>query len=165
MPTPARQNNNYRPFSAVFWACKNKMFDGTCGGIRNVPVELRESPGCGRGLFATEDIKSQTVVESSPVIVLPTSEWEAHGRHTIMNHYAFVWRDSKPPSMALALGLGSIFNHNNDPNVGWICDFHTRTIRYITLRDVKKGEELCISYGRELWFEDAHHYEDGEEDL
>ena len=41
------------------------------------------------------------------------------------------------------------------PNVGWERDIPTQSIRYFTLRDIVEGEELCISYGPMLWFDDA----------
>ncbi|OCT54914.1 hypothetical protein CLCR_03210 [Cladophialophora carrionii] len=60
-------------------------------------------------------------------------------------------------TQALALGLGSMFNHSTrDQNVGWIRNTETEVIVYTTLRDIKAGEELCISYGSaRLWFPDA----------
>lgn len=121
-------------------------------------LEIRESPGRGRGLFAKQKIPSRTTIEVSPVLVVPADNWKVHGQHTILNHYCFVWRDQPkgcPVSMALALGQGSIFNHRKDPNTGWICDIEGHTIRYITLQEVEEGEELFICYGRDLWFTDT----------
>ena len=58
-------------------------------------------------------------------------------------------------TQALALGLGSLFNHSSqDQNVGWIRDTAGQCIEYRALRDILAGEELCINYGR-LWFTDA----------
>jgi len=68
---------------------------------------------------------------------------------------------AKISRQALALGLGSMFNHKRRPNVGWARDIPRQTIRYYTLRDVEEGEELCISYGPKLWFDDADGPEDG----
>lgn len=65
---------------------------------------------------------------------------------------------SKPPSItqAVILGLGSLFNHSAHlQNVGWIRDIPNKTITYKTLRDIKDGEELCISYGDRLTFVDV----------
>jgi len=59
------------------------------------------------------------------------------------------------PRQALALGLVSMFNHIRRPNIGWERDIPKQTIRYYTLRDVEEGEELCISYGPKLWFDDV----------
>ena len=121
-------------------------------------LEIRESPGRGRGLFAKQKIPSRTTIEVSPVLVLDAQSWRENGQHTVLNHYCFVWRDQprgSPVSMALALGMGSIFNHRKDPSVGWVCDIDSQVIRYITLREVEEGEELFICYGRDLWFTDT----------
>ena len=118
-------------------------------------LEMRDSPGRGRGVFAARDIASRTILTQSPVLVFPAAEYAAHGAHTQLAHYAFVWRDAQPPSMALALGLGSIFNHAREPNAGWLCDIPGRLLRYVALRDIAEGEEVFICYGGQLWFEDA----------
>ncbi|RUP49660.1 hypothetical protein BC936DRAFT_141886 [Jimgerdemannia flammicorona] len=48
-----------------------------------------------------------------------------------------------------------MFSHARDPNVGFIRDVEQSVIRYVTLREVREGEELCISYGEKVWFEEA----------
>ena len=65
-------------------------------------------------------------------------------------------------TQALALGLGSMFNHSTyKQNVGWSRDLETDTIVYIAQKDIKQHEELCISYGsRGLWFEDVEAEQD-----
>jgi hypothetical protein len=75
-------------------------------------------------------------------------------------------------TQAVILGLGSLFNHSTDSqNVGWIRDVKNRLVTYITLRDIRRGEELCISYGDRLTFLDADardlndRQEDGEDVL
>ena len=52
---------------------------------------------------ACREIPAQTLVDISPVLLFNATEYEAHGRHTVLDHYTFVWRDGR---MALALGLG-----------------------------------------------------------
>jgi len=98
---------------------------------------------------------------------------------TIMAHYTYTWpaeADSAPfedppkmslsnsdssaaaaklPRQALALGLGSMFNHKRVPNVAWERNIPMQMIRYFTRRDIDAGEELCISYGSKLWFQDT----------
>jgi uncharacterized protein len=61
----------------------------------------------------------------------------------------------KSSRQALALGLGSMFNHSRRPNVAWERDISSLSIRYFALRDINGGEELCISYGPKLWFDDV----------
>jgi uncharacterized protein len=71
-------------------------------------------------------------------------------------------------TQAIALGLGSLFNHSTrHQNIGWLRNTETDIIVYTALRDIKKGEELCISYGSaRLWFPDADGEggEEGEEE-
>lgn len=74
------------------------------------------------------------------------------------NKYGNVNGSEKPPTttQAIILGLGSMFNHSNmQQNVGWERDLTNRLITYTALRDIKKGEELCISYGQRLTFKDT----------
>jgi SET domain-containing protein len=68
-------------------------------------------------------------------------------------------------TQALALGLGSMFNHSTrDQNVGWTRNTETDVIVYTALRDIKAGQELCISYGSaRLWFEDTDAAGDSED--
>ena len=58
-------------------------------------------------------------------------------------------------TQAVALGLGSLFNHSSlQQNLGWSRDLTGQCIVYKALRDIRAGEELCINYGK-LWFVDA----------
>ena len=104
-------------------------------------------------------------MEVCPVLVLPPEDLSAV-KKTQLDHYTFNWpkvdlqTGKKSTTQAIALGVGSIFNHSRNPNVGFHLDLGLETITYTTLRDVEAGEELCISYGPTLWFDDA----DGGED-
>ncbi|KAJ7288446.1 cytidine deaminase-like protein [Mycena rebaudengoi] len=111
---------------------------------------VRKSEGKGRGVYASRPIASQTVVESSPVLLFTKEEYEQHGRFTILDEYTFKWRNG---SMALALGIGSLFNHSNSPNVSYTIDSSSDSIHYTTTREIQPDEELCIYYGANLWFE------------
>ena len=79
---------------------------------------------------------------------------------------ASYWPDPSGRSMtqALALGLGSMFNHSTKAqNVRWSRNTEQDYIVYTSLRDIEVGEELCISYGsRALWFEDVEERERAE---
>ena len=76
---------------------------------------------------------------------------------------ASYWPDPSGRSMtqALALGLGSMFNHSTKAqNVRWSRNTEQDYIVYTSLRDIEAGEELCISYGsRALWFEDVEEHD------
>jgi SET domain-containing protein len=63
---------------------------------------------------------------------------------------------NKKTAQAVVFGLGSMFNHSTqDQNVVWERDHDRLIITYRAWRDIKAGEELCISYGSHLTFKDA----------
>ncbi|CAD6450417.1 f9f9a738-fd71-4e55-ba28-9b6bc6a97c9b [Sclerotinia trifoliorum] len=126
----------------------------------------------GRGIFASKAIPAHTILEVCPVLVLDPAENETHIRKTELYHYTYNWPytpktqsscegtngASKPPttSQAVILGLGSMFNHSTlHQNVGWKRDVKNLLVTYTALRDIKEGEELCISYGSRLTFKDT----------
>jgi SET domain-containing protein len=49
-----------------------------------------------------------------------------------------------------------MFNHSSaDQNVVWTRNLAQQTVTYTAARRIDAGEELCISYGGNLWFRDA----------
>ncbi|KAI9771269.1 MAG: hypothetical protein M1840_002239 [Geoglossum simile] len=63
-------------------------------------------------------------------------------------------------TQALVLGLGSMFNHSRiNQNVAWERDVESQVVRYTALCDIAEGQELCISYGSGLTFEDTEKLE------
>ncbi|RUS13199.1 hypothetical protein BC937DRAFT_95686 [Endogone sp. FLAS-F59071] len=123
----------------------------------NPKLEIRHHPIKGRGVFALQPLPSSTLVDVSPVLLFSHPEYAEHGRHTLLDYYTYRW----PGGFALALGLGSIFNHSRRPNVGFVRDTERGVIRYLTTKEIEPGEELCISYGDHLWFEDVNEDEEG----
>ena len=124
--------------------------------------------GLGRGVFAAKPIPARTVVETCPVLVFPLSDLSNVSR-TVFDHYTFNWpyrdphADITKRTQAVALGLGSMFNHSRHQNVGFQRHVEDQTITFTTLKDIEPQEELCISYGPSLWFEDAEKLpDDGE---
>jgi len=111
-------------------------------------LEVRDSPGKGRGVFAVAPLSRGALLEESHVVLVDGAVYATHGTHTPLADYVFKWQRG---GWALALGLGSLFNHARTPNVGWVRDYHRAVIRYTALRDIAAGEELCISYGRVWW--------------
>ena len=75
----------------------------------------------------------------------------------LLANYTYNWFESK--QQALALGLGSMFNHSRNHNVGFIKDKYNAVIRYYTLNDVEADEELFINYGPHLWFDEGEEEE------
>ena len=125
--------------------------------VRKLSAEpIRNSRGsidAGRGIFAARKLVPFELLHVAPCIIMPRVEYDAHGRHTVLEEYLFNAPDG---SRLLALGLGSLFNHSRQPNV----DYRIRSSEgnvicfYVGHRAIEAGEELCIYYGPDehLWF-------------
>ena len=120
---------------------------------RHDSLSILSSSVKGRGVYATRSIPANTVVEISPVLLVPASQYSTLSlQSSIFESYLFTWSRSTG-DMALALGLGSLFNHDDvSPNVTYELDKLTTTIRYTTKRHISPGEELCIYYGHGIRF-------------
>eukprot|EP00941_MAST-03F_sp_MAST-3F-sp1_P003673 g3673.t1 len=134
--------------------------------------EIRETKGRGRGLFALCDIPAGTLLERSPCVRIPENEYKFISQ-TILEHYVFTLRGGGG-DVLLALGMGSMFNHDKNPNVDYRIIPEKNIIEFYAIRKIpehvadtnngefiKKGTELVIYYGsRPEW----DIYTDDEED-
>jgi hypothetical protein len=97
------------------------------------------------------------MIEISPVLVLSYDDTEVVDK-TKLHNYIFLW-GARETRSCLALGYCSIYNHDYAPNCVYEMDFDADTMSIITIRDIKKGEELFINYNGEvtdtspLWFD------------
>ena len=100
--------------------------------------------GKGRGVIAGERISCGEIIESSPVIIFPKSQWK-HIKKTKFCYYCYFW-GKKFKDGALALGLGSLYNHSYEPNAQYVRHEENQTMEYVALRDIEEGEEITINY-------------------
>lgn len=113
-------------------------------------------PDKGRGVFTHEDIEPDTIIELSPVIVMPETD-RAWLDKTLLHDYIFEWGADKK-QCAMALGLIPVYNHSYESNCEYFMDFEEATIFVKTIRLVKAGEELTINYNGDwndaskVWF-------------
>ncbi len=118
------------------------------------------SPKKGKGIFAKKDIKKGTLVEKGHVILISNKDYEQI-QDTILYQYVYEWDDPDKPDFqnAIALSQCQFFNHSYEPNLKYIYDYENQIIEYITLKDIKKGEELTVNYNGHvddkspMWFE------------
>jgi hypothetical protein len=139
------------------------------------PMYIKNVPGKGRGVYAGEDIPSRTLINISPLLLFPENSSSSEsstmadekdgGPHLgcpgcperdILAHYTYSFGSN---TQALALGMGSMFNHSKRNNVGFIVDRVNLLIRYTTVSNVAKDTELLINYGNRLWFVDGDSHE------
>jgi SET domain-containing protein len=111
----------------------------------------------GRGVFATESIAAQTIIEISPVLVLSTEE-RAKAEETMLYNYIFEWGENYEQG-ALGMGYISIYNHSYQSNCIYEMDFENELMTIKTLRKIAAGEELFINYNATpddttpIWFD------------
>ena len=111
----------------------------------------------GRGIFTSRNIKSQTVVEIAPVIVMESSDRKLIDQ-TLLHDYIFEW-GGKKKQCCMALGWIPLYNHSYQSNCEYEMDYKNELIQIITVRAIKQGEESFINYNgvwnnqEKVWFE------------
>jgi SET domain-containing protein len=114
-------------------------------------------PRRGRGVFTSEDLPSQTVLERAPVIVM-NSDARILLDKTLLHDYIFEWGDDQK-ECAMALGYVSIYNHSYASNCEYEMQFKKGLMTIRTVRAIAAGEELFINYngdwnnGKPVWFD------------
>lgn len=106
----------------------------------------------GHGVFATEDIPPDTILEECHHLRIKKEDCSG-----ILNDYVYSLEpdqnDFKEDSeyYSLPLGCGSIFNHADDHNTEYWHDTERDLIVFHTVKEVSAGEELFINYGNAWW--------------
>lgn len=122
-------------------------------------ITVAPSKNRGKGVFATEKIKANTIIEISPVLVFTETE-SREAEKTLLYNYLFEWGDNVK-KRALGLGYISIYNHSYKANCLYEMDFEHDTITIQTIKDINVGDELFINYNADpndekpIWF-NAH---------
>ena len=104
-------------------------------------------------MFALARIREGDVVEHCPVLVVepPYADELASGA---LSGYVYDWGDG---CTAVALGYGSLYNHDPDPNAAYSAGDDGETLVVVARRDIEAGDEVTIDYtggGQvELWFD------------
>ncbi|MBS1580349.1 MAG: SET domain-containing protein-lysine N-methyltransferase [Bacteroidetes bacterium] len=117
---------------------------------------LAPSPKGGKGVYTSKNIKAGTTIEISPVLIFMKEE-AALIEKTKLHNYVFEWGNNKK-KRALGLGYISMYNHHFNANCIYEMDFVENTMCIITIKPIKKGEELFINYNatpndtKPLWF-------------
>jgi uncharacterized protein len=111
----------------------------------------------GRGVFTHAGIAADTVIESSPVIVM-SGDARSLLDQTLLHDYIFEWGDAKD-RCCMALGWIPMYNHACPSNCEYFMDYENDTMFIKTVRTISAGEELTINYNGNwdnadrVWFE------------
>ncbi len=105
-------------------------------------VEVRYSPGKGRGVFATRMIRKGEVIEAAPSLLVPGKDAERI-ESSFLKHYIF--QTDSGLDYVVATGYVAIANHADDNNA----EFHvSREVSKIkAVKTIRRGDEVTVDYG------------------
>jgi SET domain-containing protein len=107
----------------------------------------------GLGVFASENIKKDELIECSPIIQL---NWRTNYLFEPQIR-SYCWINSQCEcdqckthgyNMFIALGFGSIYNHQDNPNASISLNFKNLFFNVTSKDLIKKGSEIFINYGK-----------------
>lgn len=105
-------------------------------------VEIKDSKGKGRGVFATRRFRAGEILECAPALLVPKSDVDALAA-TFLGHYLFTTDNKK--NLVLGLGITSMLNHDEDANAEFFITIDSITIK--AKKPIKIGSEITIHYG------------------
>lgn len=118
---------------------------------------IMETPNRGKGVFAGLPISEGDSIEVCHIVKIAKAEIPIIHK-TSLHDYYFLWGEDLEEA-ALALGFGSLYNHQLFPNANFFLDLENETIDIVAIRDIEPGEEITINYHGEpgdegeVWFE------------
>jgi len=108
-------------------------------------VEVKDSPGKGLGVFATDYILQGEVIEECHLVTLPIPNGKSS---SLLIDYRFNWpQDSETTEQVIPFGNGCIYNHNDDNNAIWKDHPRYKVFQFIAVKNINPGEEICTYYG------------------
>ncbi|WP_290950703.1 SET domain-containing protein-lysine N-methyltransferase [Hyphomonas sp.] len=111
------------------------------------PVEVRQSPFHGRGLFAAVSFEAGDLIATYPLLVL-SQEDTAAIRGTQVHHYVFHVDENEQGQMraAVAFGLISMCNHSVEANADFTVDPAAQTVTLSARTPILADAEILIDY-------------------
>ena len=114
-------------------------------------ITVRETKDRGLGVFAAAPIKNNTFLTDYVGKVVPSEEL-LRDHPDAEPEYAFRVDDALYIDAENSTHWSKRMNHNAlAPNVDFEVTASPPRVRFATIRDVKKGEELTFDYGTEFW--------------
>jgi SET domain-containing protein len=111
-----------------------------------------------RGVFTTEPIPKDSLIEICAIIKVPADQLKLL-KKTVLYNYYFDWHKNGEDA-AIVLGYGSLYNHSFQPNAEYSLNYDDETIEIYALRDIDAGEELTFNYNGDpmdhttVWFQE-----------
>lgn len=120
--------------------------------LPNTKVVIRQSPIHGRGVFASQDIAKGEIIERCPMVQM---EYRSNYQ---LDPKIFEYMYAQPPCgckdckthgmiFHMVLGYGMMYNHKDIPKTAWKFNYTQLIADLICTDDIKKDEEVFVSYG------------------
>lgn len=97
----------------------------------------------GRGVFAARDFHAGELIEASPIVRIDAEYGQLPAE---LQRMVFAMRGSGGRAHALALGYGCLYNGANPACMRFEVDSDAGVVRFLAVRDIRRGEELTINY-------------------
>lgn len=122
-------------------------------------ITIRDFGERGRGVVALEPLPQGSLIERSPVLIIPDTDRRSCD-DTIIFTYVFMWeKNTREEDLyrhegraAIALGYTSLLSHSPNPNCTFVRHIDELYIDVLAARNIAAGEELTIDYQMTLWF-------------
>ncbi|MBS1599191.1 MAG: SET domain-containing protein-lysine N-methyltransferase [Bacteroidetes bacterium] len=120
-------------------------------------VFIDDTENKGRGVFTSQDIQKNSVIEISPVIVMNSKDRKLLDQ-TLLHDYIFEWGYNQD-QCCMALGYVAVYNHSYESNCEYEMNYDEDVITVKAIRFIKSGEELSINYNgdwnnkKKVWFD------------
>lgn len=121
-------------------------------------LKIQDSPVGSYGVFTSEDLQEIVCIEIAKAIIFPRDVYHqslyitmANGfnpEDLILDQYTIGWGENR---VCIPLGNIGMYNHSDNPNCEFIKIEDKQSVGIVTIRKVKAGEELTVSYGP-TWF-------------
>lgn len=108
--------------------------------LKRCQLLVKPSPIHGYGVFAEQRIEANETIEECHILI-------AKKEDPACGDYYFYGQDNT----VLPLGLGSIYNHSDNPSASFVYDPERQLLIFRALREINQGEEIFVSYGKS-WF-------------
>lgn len=101
-------------------------------------TEIQSDPIKGRGVYATEKILRDEIIEICELIIVDLDDVSG-----ALEGYVYQYSKSKA---AIALGNGSLYNHAKNCNADFYYDSKKRYLYIRAKKTIKSGQEITINY-------------------
>jgi len=124
--------------------------------IQHTSIIVGDSKIHGRGVFATENIGKNELIERCPLILM-----EYRSKYQL-DPQIFNYMYAQPPCpckdcqthgflLHMVLGYGMLYNHQDKPNAIWKFNYTQLFADVICVEDIAIGEEIFVSYGNQYF--------------